>query len=131
MKIAPSLQELRERQEDSMTEDEYEPFASTDPKVVPIWGRARQRKPAPISAQDLQKILSDMTRLSPVEYDLKRFEIADRIGVARGWLDLEYRRCTGECRPVSAKRSCSMRSDKGKGAQNKFNDTSILGSVGR
>jgi hypothetical protein len=64
---------------------------SDDNKIVFIEGRERQPKPPLISAQEREKQLSDLGRLSPVEYGQKRFEIADKLGVPRSMLDLEYR----------------------------------------
>ena len=64
---------------------------SDDDKVVSIEGRERRPKPPLISAQEMEKLLSDLGQLSPVEYGQQRFEIADKVGVPRSILDLEYR----------------------------------------
>jgi putative DNA primase/helicase len=64
---------------------------SDNDKVVSIEGRERRPKPPLISAQEMEKLLSDLGQLSPVEYGQKRFEIADKVGVPRSILDLEYR----------------------------------------
>jgi hypothetical protein len=64
---------------------------SDDDKIVSIEGRERQPRPPLISAQEVEKLLSDMGRMSPVEYGQKRFTIAEQVGVSRSLLDLEYR----------------------------------------
>jgi hypothetical protein len=64
---------------------------SDNDKVVSIEGRERQPRPPLISAQEVEKLLSDIGRMSPVEYGQKRFTIAERVGVSLSLLDLEYR----------------------------------------
>jgi hypothetical protein len=55
---------------------------SDNDKVISIEGRERQPRPALISAQEVEKLLSDIGRMSPVEYGQKRFTIAERVGVS-------------------------------------------------
>src|SRR5262245_53240034 len=66
-------------------------MSDDDNKVVSIEGRERQPRPPVVPAQEVEKLLADMGRMSAVEYGRKRFAIAEQVGVARSFLDLEYR----------------------------------------
>ncbi|MGB2931458.1 MAG: DUF3631 domain-containing protein [Methyloceanibacter sp.] len=61
-----------------------------DDKVVPFAGRDRRPKPAPISPLEMEKLLAALGPLSPVEYGLQRFDLAEKLGVPRHILDREY-----------------------------------------
>jgi putative DNA primase/helicase len=63
---------------------------SDDDKIISIEGRERRPKP-PLTAQETEKLLGGIGRMSPVEYGQQRYEIAEKVGVSRSLLDLEYR----------------------------------------